>query len=180
MITNENINSIIEECSKNGHKVRVRDISYIILCEHFEDSEVAYKSIFGDATETEIYYYERNESILYLRNYMKVKDILGNKQSSSSTNITFEENKAYMLKLKADTEKAIADGEIEKKDGLKILADLSVKLNDKFNISETNNEQLVIVNQKYTDICEYCGREIAPRPISKEEAKKMYNLIDNK
>jgi hypothetical protein len=94
--------------------------------------------------------------------------------------ITFEENKAYMLKLKRDTEMAMEAGEIEKKDGLKILSDISTKLNDKFSVTAEVKDQYVCVEQKYSSICSYCGRECAPPPMSKEEAMKMYNLIEKK
>ena len=94
--------------------------------------------------------------------------------------ITFEENKAYMLKLKKDTEDAIEKGEVDKKDGLKILADISTRLNDKFSVNQQQRDQIVIVEQKYNDVCPRCFAEIARRPISKEEAMEMYDLIEKK
>ena len=84
-----------------------------------------------------------------------------------------------MLKLKADTEKAMEEGEIEMKDGLKILTDISTKLNDKFGAKEEMKDQIVQVLQKYDgEVCPYCHREISRNPISKEEAIKMYNLVE--
>ena len=92
-----------------------------------------------------------------------------------TADISFEENKEYMLKLKADTEKAMEDGEIDKKDGLKILTDISVKLNDKFSVNDTNNQRVVIVNKKFNAICD-CGREIYVP--TKEDLMEKYNLIE--
>lgn len=89
--------------------------------------------------------------------------------------ITFEENKAYMLKLKKDTEDAIENNEIDKKDGLKILADLSVKLNDKFQVREERIEQVVHVFTKFNAVCQ-CGREIYIP--TKQDLMKKYNLIE--
>ena len=83
-----------------------------------------------------------------------------------------------MLKLKKDTEDAMERHEIEKKDGLKILAQISTTLNDKFNVTSEEKNQIVIVNQKYDDLCPRCFTEIARRPISKEEAMEMYNLVE--
>jgi hypothetical protein len=96
----------------------------------------------------------------------------------SKQDISFEENKAYMLSLKKQTEEAIENEEIDKKDGLKILADLSVKLNDKFNVADNTKNQVVIVNQKFNDVCPYCNREISAKVLTKEEAIKMYNLVE--
>jgi hypothetical protein len=39
---------------------------------------------------------------------------------------------------------------------------------------------MVIVEQKYDDVCPMCFSEVARRPLSKEEAMKMYNLIEKK
>lgn len=175
MISNNKIKEIIEQMSEKGFAISVRDISYILLCRSYEDDIVAYKSLFGDGSETEISYYKQSKPIVELGKL--VADTLG---WNSKEDITFEENKAYMLKLKADTERAMESGEIEKKDGLKILTDISTKLNDKFGAKEEMKDQIVQVEMKYNDICPYCSHEVARRPMTKEEAIKEYNLIENK
>lgn len=173
VLSNEKINSIISKCSESSHDVRVRDISYVILCNFYEDKQIAYRCIFGDDGLFEIY--SREKSIAFLEKYMQEHVFFSN-----SKDISFEENKAYMLKLKRETEDAIANGEIDKKDGLKILADLSVKLNDRFQVKEDVKDQIVQVCTKYNDICPNCGIEISRAPISKVEAMEMYGLIDKK
>ena len=60
---------------------------------------------------------------------------------------------------------------------MKIEADLRVKLNDKFNVQSDTKEQLVVVRQKFDAVCS-CGREVSRRPMTKEEAMEMYNLIE--
>jgi hypothetical protein len=37
---------------------------------------------------------------------------------------------------------------------------------------------VIIVNAKYDAICPSCGREVSRKPITKEEAIKMYNLVE--
>jgi hypothetical protein len=98
------------------------------------------------------------------------------KDSDDGDDITFEENKAYMLKFKKDIEKAIEDGEMEKKDGYKALADISVKLNDKFQVQGEVKEQLIVVNTKFNAICGSCGREIYIP--TKEDLMEKYNLVE--
>jgi hypothetical protein len=110
-------------------------------------------------------------------NFARVNLSTAKKGKGKNSDITFEENKEYMLKLKKQTEEAMANGEIETKDGLKILADISVKLNDKFNIADTTKEQLVVVNVKYNSVCEGCGKELYIPTV--EDLKKKYNLIEN-
>lgn len=168
MIDNNNINQIIDACLAEGYSIRVRDISYIILCEQYKDKDVAYRSLmFADS---DVNKYDKSKPITFLKKYM-AKHYL----KKGKADISFEENKAYMLKLKKDTEAAMAAGEIDKKDGLKILSDISVKLNDKFGAKEDVREQMIIVNKKYNSICQ-CGREIYVP--TKEDLMEQYGLIE--
>lgn len=166
MLSNERINDIIEKCKKSGYTVRVRDVAYAILCHTIEDKAVIYKCLFGEYGSVEEYDGSRATT--------KVKELVTKAFGKTHEDISFEENKAYMLKLKKDTEDAIANHEIDKKDGLKILADLSTKLNDKFNVQADNVDQMVFVSCKFNSICESCGRELYIP--SKEDLMKQYNL----
>ena len=180
-ISVEDIKKIIEDASKKGFKIGVRDIAFVVLLDAFENEDIAYKCLFGSESGFMQEYasvYARTGAVEYIKDYI---DILSSNNGSRGKkqdvdDITFDENKAYMIKLKKDTEEAMANGEIEKKDALKILADISVKLNDKFNVKDANEErQVVIVQNKFNAICE-CGREIYVP--TKEEMMKKYNLIE--
>ena len=181
MISNEQIKRAIEDCARANHTISVRDISYVLLSMQFDDSLVAYKCIFGnDYDYNQDYHatYDQTSTMTYLKSYVEFTLLNDKKKKTKTEDISFEENKAYMLGLKKQTEEAMAAGEIDKKDGLKILADLSVKLNDKFNVSDSSQEQYVLVFAKYDAVCSRCGAEISRRPISKEEAIEMYNLVE--
>ena len=181
MISNEQIKRAIEDCARANHTISVRDISYVLLSMQFDDSLVAYKCIFGnDYDYNQDYHttYDQTSTMTYLKSYVEFTLLNDKKKKTKTEDISFEENKAYMLGLKKQTEEAMKAGEIDKKDGLKILADLSVKLNDKFNVSDSSQEQYVHVFAKYDAVCSRCGAEISRRPISKEEAIEMYNLVE--
>lgn len=181
MISNEQIKRAIEDCARANHTISVRDISYVLLSMQLDDSLVAYKCIFGnDYDYNQDYHatYDQTSTMSYLKSYVEFTLLNDKKKKKKTEDISFEENKAYMLGLKKQTEEAMAAGEIDKKDGLKILADLSVKLNDKFNVSDSSQEQYVHVFAKYDAVCSRCGSEISRRPISKEEAIEMYNLVE--
>lgn len=180
-ISIEDITKIIEDARKKGFKIGVRDIAFVVLLDAFENEDIAYKCLFGSESGFMQEYasvYARTGAVEYIKDYI---DILSANNGSRSKkqdidDITFDENKAYMIKLKKDTEEAMANGEIEKKDALKILADISVKLNDKFNVKDANEDrQVVIVQNKFNAICE-CGREIYVP--TKEEMMKKYNLVE--
>ena len=181
MISNEQIKRAIEDCARANHTISVRDISYVLLSMQFDDSLVAYKCIFGnDYDYNQDYHatYDQTSTMTYLKSYVEFTLLNDKKKKKANEDISFEENKEYMLNLKRQTEEAMSSGEIDKKDGLKILTDISVKLNDKFNVSDSSQEQLVVVNTKYDAVCPSCGREISRRPITKDEAMEMYNLVE--
>lgn len=179
-LTIEKVGEILTRASENGLNLKVRDMSYILLTRYFEDKSYAYRVCFGadaDYSAKAIKEYEESEGYKFLKTALnEVRE--GGFVSRYAEDITFEENKAYMLKLKKDTEEAMDRGELEAKDGLKILADLSVKLNDKFSVQAEVKDQMVFVNAKYDDVCEYCQHEVSRRPMTKEEAMEEYNLIE--
>lgn len=175
-LTIEKVGEILTAASTHGANLKVRDIAYVLLRRYFDDRSYAWRVCFTDADydEKTIDAYEEGTGYQYLKEVlMDVRDRGG---LLYDEDITFEENKAYMLKLKRDTELAMEAGELEKKDGLKILSDLSVKLNDKFSVQNEVKDQMVIVEHKYDDICSYCQHEVARRPMTKEEAMEAYNL----
>lgn len=176
MITNEQIKKCIDDCAKKKYNISVRDIAIILLSNEFGDKRVAYRSIFANNSQEDYENYFNDDAIKYLADYVGIHFIYKVADKKRKTaDISFEENKEYMLKLKADTEKAMENGEIDKKDGLKILTDISVKLNDKFSVNDTNNQRVVIVNKKFNAICD-CGREIYVP--TKEDLMEKYNLIE--
>lgn len=177
-LTIEKVGEILTAASTHGANLKVRDIAYVLLRRYFEDRSYAWRVCFTDADydEKTIDAYEEGIGYQYLREVLAaVRDRGG---LLYDEDITFEENKAYMLKLKRDTEMAMEAGDLEKKDGLKILSNLSVKLNDKFSVQAEVKDQIVIVEQKYNDVCEYCQHEVARRTMTKEEAMKEYNLVE--
>ena len=175
MISNENIKNIIADLQNRDIEVRVRDIAYVSLKHLFNDINVSYKAIFGNAEDYEVSDYDGSTVIEELTKYME-----DNFFNVADSDISFEENKAYMLKLKSEVERSIKENKIPKKDGYKMLTDISIKLNDKFNVSEDVRDSVVIVNNKYNDICPRCHTEISRRPMTKKEAMETYNLIENK
>ena len=86
-----------------------------------------------------------------------------------------------MEKLITDLTQEIKDDNFaEDRDKLmaqKTVADLRIKLADKFGVQEMTQEQIVIVEPKFNAICQ-CGREIHTPTI--EELKQKYSLVEAK
>lgn len=176
-LTIEKVGEILTNASSQGANLKVRDIAYVLLRRYFDDRSYAWRVCFTDADydEKTIDAYEEGIGYQFLREVLaEVRDRGG---LLYDEDITFEENKAYMLKLKRDTEMAMEAGEIEKKDGLKILSDISTKLNDKFSVTAEVKDQMILVSCKYNSICE-CGKEIYIP--TKEQLMEEYGLVEKK
>lgn len=176
MLTNNEIKEIIDEAAREKHHITTRDVAYAILCMEIEDVSVSYRCIFGEDGRSDAY--DATDDISYTKQAVEYAINSKRGKSKKTADISFEENKEYMLKLKEDTEEAMKNGEIDKKDGLKILADLSVKLNDRFGVKDTSVSQMVNVLTKFNDICPYCNHEISRRTLTKEDAMRKYNLYE--
>lgn len=179
MISTEQLKEIINEASKVGHTVSVRDVAYAILSMHFDDNLVAYKSLFGndyDYRQEQCETYDDSAMISYVKAYVEMLTIGGNK--SKSDDISFEENKAEIINLIKETKDKEAKGEIDAKQSLDLQTKLRVTLNDKFRVQSEEVEQRVVVTPKFNGVCSYCSREI--HVPTKEDLMKKYNLIENK
>lgn len=184
MIDSKTLYNIVEECKTAGHDVKVRDLCYVFLCRYFKEHTDVFRCLFdtyGALPESSAKEYAKSKKVAFLESYLSpFTDGRADKKKKrkDGEDISFDENLAYMLKIKKETEAAMTNGEMDKKDALKILADITVKLNDKFNINEEVKDQMVVVNCKYNNVCEKCGSEIYIP--TKEDLIKEYNLNELK
>lgn len=181
MISNEQIKKTIEDCAKANHTISVRDISYVLLAMQFEDSLVAYKCLFGNDYDYNQEYhntYDNTSTMNYLKTYVEFTLLGGNKKKRKGEDISFEENKAEIINLIKETKEKEERGEIDAKQSLDLQTKLRVTLNDKFKVQSDEVDQVIHVFAKYDSICPKCGAEVSRRPISKDEAMEMYDLVE--
>lgn len=178
----EEINKIIEDCKDAGHVLKMSDIAYVCMLQVIKDRNIVYAVLHGKGfTKPEIASYDNGGKIGFLKKYMKTNFFMTKEEKEFNRaygDISFEENKEALIKLLDDIRKMAYAGEIDKKDAVKLETDIRTKLNDKFAVSEKQDEQRVIVMKKYNDIC-ICGREIY-RPTKDdiiEDLSKDYDLI---
>jgi hypothetical protein len=172
------IENIIDEAKKYGHDVSIRDVAYSLLRAVLDNDLMCYTVVFGaPQKDNDIECYERMDKVKYLikrfdkaltpkekeKSGEEIIAALNKAKSAKNTDlgedITFEENKAAMIELIQRTEDALANGTIDTDKGLKIIADLRVKLNDKFKVEDKTNEQYIIVQPKFNTICDQTHRE---------------------
>lgn len=190
------IENIISEGNKYGYDISIRDVAYGLLRTVLDNALMCYVVVFGQPkNDSDIEVYEQLEKVKYLfRHFDKLltpkerekssEEILASikarqpqREESEMGNITFEENKAAMVELIQRTEDALNEGKIDPDKGLKIIADLRVKLNDKFKVEDKTAEQYIIVQPKFNHICEYTHKECWLQ--TKEYAKQHWHLIDD-
>lgn len=174
------IKEIVDDASQAGYSIVVGDIMYVVAIRSFQDMNVVYTAIFGKKGDDAIVKsYDKSKKIKFLKDYITKKYILQsdeNDETDIPDDISFDENKAYMLALKKKTEDGIKNGSIKQDKGIEILSKLSIALNDKFAVSEKQDEQRVVVNIKYNHICEWTRKECFLQ--TKEYAMQKWNLVE--
>lgn len=189
----ENISKIVSDCEQAGYNIRMADIGYIGLLNFFEDKEIAYEIIFrNDSAKTSVKEYEKSPQTKYLKQYIKenFRDLEGEKYSSQKSknaterykSLTFEENKEAMILMLGELKQAFDNKLLEYKDYAKMVSDIRIKLNDKFQVSDKTDDKMIVVNSKYNDICPYCSHEIRVKTDKDllEELKEEYDIIPKK
>lgn len=185
------LDNIIDAAKKRGFEVRIRDIAYALLRVRFDDAFIAHSVVFGTPNDDSIKSYESLDNVKFLIEWfeedfsekttekdvveLNIDAIINGSSKGKEDDITFEENKAAIIELIARTEEALADGRIELDKGLKIIADLRVKLNDKFKVEERRKEQYIIVQPKHNKICPHTRKECWE--MTEDYAKQKFHLI---
>lgn len=180
---------IISDCKESGYEVKVRDVMFCLLKNMVEDSDVIYNSLFGQVDDAKyITNYEKSKPIKFLDKYVKANYKDKSKTSNAPTDdnqieqmledISFEENKAAVVRRINDVVQWMADGEIDKDKGAKLELEYRKVLKEKFGGEKKEDDQRIIVYKNYNDIC-VCGREIY-RPTKEdimEDLMKEYDLV---
>lgn len=180
MITKEQIQDCIAFCEEQGYFIEESDIAYLLINREFKDRYKAYELTKSRGVPDEyVDNYDSSDKIACLRKYMnehwaKRKESVINTESIEGA-ITFEENRDALIRYLGEIQKLMDEKKIEPKDGMKMMTDIRLKLNDKFNIKEAQVEQRIIVQPKFNYVCQYTHKECWL--MTEEWAKKQYHLI---
>lgn len=180
MITKEQIQECIAYCSEQGYFIEESDIAYLLINREFKDRYKAYELTKSRGIPDEyVDNYDSSDKMACLRKYMnehwaKRKESVINTESIEGA-ITFEENRDALIRYLGEIQKLMDEKKIEPKDGMKMMTDIRLKLNDKFNIKEAQVEQRIIVQPKFNYVCQYTHKECWL--MTEDWAKKQYHLI---
>lgn len=172
---NEQIKKTIEHFKDEGDTIRVRDIAYTLLSKMFVDNKTAYQCLFGsDGYEEYADDGMRGKLEQYLSDAGYIRSVSGDDGTGT---ITFEENRREMELLLKKTQQSMDGGLLDPKDGLKIMADIRVKLNDKFKVESKQQDRMIVVERKFNFVCPATRKECYQ--LDKEYAMEKWNLIEN-
>lgn len=171
MIRKDDIKNILSSVKSDYKGVTQKDIAFCVLCDVFADKGTAYQMIYGEVSaDAEAFY-----------SSAKIKKLLTFLQSFgigafNDSSLSKEQNKAELLALLSKIQVAVKKGDIETKDALKMEADIRVKLNDKFDMEESQGQRrIIVVPQKHDLICPHTNRECSQMP-TKEACIKYYKI----
>ena len=171
MISNSTIREITADMKSRGYDVAVRDICYYLLCETIEDDRTVYKALYGDTPQISYSEYTVSNKVQELKALLDGKFMDEERASVvRADDVSFDELKQGLvqdMKALLDLRDRVNEDGVplldpkEMASVVRQIADIRVKLTEKFGTTEKSEEQRVVVLQKYDSICPYCGREIA-------------------
>lgn len=181
-ISTSSLKKIRDDGMMLGHDIKARDVAFCVLRDVFSDDEIAYKMIYDiEATPAKVSSYCRSDKMKYLKIEMNSKYLSSDNAASraiiTAEDISFEENKAELVKMLAEVDSRYENGEIDYKDAAKLKVDIRTKLNDKFSVSDDSTSQVVFVRPKFNHICEKTGKECWLQ--TKEFAMEHWGLVES-
>lgn len=175
-ISNDDVREILSGLREQGIEAGLRDVSCAVLVHVYGDRLMAYRSVFGEPPsegEYNAYWVERKT--------IAIEHEVGKffQEKSDDQTVSFDDLKQGLIDdmnslIELRDSRNVKDGKdcgpvLEPKEMAQVvarIADIRVKLTEKFNTTERVVEQRVVVEQKYSGVCEYCGHEIAIQPVS--------------
>lgn len=163
---------IKELLSGAGEGARLRDLGFAILCLAIEDPLIAYRIIYNQTEPSGSKEEQKMLKDAKIESLMKsVGEIIfptsaaGGKKRGKNDELDQDEIRERLMRelsVLTDIRDNKSD-ELDAKDYASIsgrIADILVKLKDKFGAVDKARDQRIVVLHKYNDICPYCHREI--------------------
>ncbi len=176
MLDLQKIKEITERGRSNKFEVTMKEFAYCCLLNNIADLRIAYRIIYGDVKDENIVsIFNESPMIIWLKT--EIKRELNLVSVNSISDISFEDNKAGQVELLTKLDSYVEEGRIKEKDAIALENQIRSNLVSKFSTSKRADEQYIIVNTKFNDVCWKCGAEVSV--CTKENAMTKWDLIDN-
>jgi hypothetical protein len=173
MIKKDDIRMILDTIRLEWQSVSERDIAFAILCDTIFDKTLAYRLAYHKSEKDAENFYNtpRFKKLLAILEPFGVGMV-------TSSQMTREQNKSELLKLLSKVTELYENGKLDAKDAVKMETDIRVKLNDKFEMEESQKQKrIIVVPAKHDVVCPTTNRECNFWP-SKPACCTHYGLID--
>lgn len=173
MIKKDDIKIVLESVRPDWQSVSEKDIAFAILCDTLEDKNLAFRIAYRSTGKEADEFYNRP----------RFKKLLGALEPFGvgivdNNTITKEENKTELLKMLDRIDYLLDNGDLEPKDAIKMQTDIRVKLNDKFEMEESQKQKrIIVVPSKHDIVCPKTNRECNYWP-TKKACCNHFGLID--
>lgn len=172
LLNNEQVKGVISELKEQGYAVGMKDISYVLLCRFFQDHQLAFRTLFQDQPDLPFEIYDQSDKVIAIEDFLDTNyreespSDAGDKKADDT--ISFDELKQGLVD---DMKSLEALRDLKDEDGVPVLdpkematvvgriADLRVKLTEKYGATQKEDNHRVIVVSKYTKVCPHCGKE---------------------
>ena len=173
MIKKEDIKVVLDTVRTDWQSVSEKDIAFAILCDVLEDKTLAYRLAYRKSEKEAESFYNTPR----FKKLLNVLEPFG--VGIVDTNaITKEENKGELLKMLDRIDNLLNTGDLEPKDAIKMQTDIRVKLNDKFEMEESQKQKrIIVVPSKHDIVCPMTHRECNYWP-TKKACCTHFGLID--
>lgn len=173
MIKKEDIKIVLDTVRTDWQSVSEKDIAFAILCDVLEDKTLAYRLAYRKSEKEAESFYNTPR----FKKLLNVLEPFG--VGIVDTNaITKEENKGELLKMLGRIDELLNNGDLEPKDAIKMQTDIRVKLNDKFEMEESQKQKrIIVVPSKHDIVCPMTHRECNYWP-TKKACCTHFGLID--
>ena len=181
-LTSQQVKDIVQGLRSRGIDVGLRDVSFVVLARAFGDEALAYRAIFGDRPARPFEEYVEAQTLADVKAAIDA-DAPADDGDAPSPAVSFDDLKdgliADMRALEELREAKNEDGQpvLDPKEMAQVvarLADIRVKLTEKFNTTERVVEQRVVVEQKFDSVCPYCHHEIAVGPMRQQRESTIF------
>ena len=171
------VREILTKLRGLGMNAGFRDVSYAVLSRIYEEPELAYRCVFGDSPELTFEAYHAQAYVASVgasvAEFFREEETPADGAGEEVETVSFDDLKKGLIEDMRSLEKLRDSTNMEggpildAKEMAQVvarIADIRVKLTEKFNTTERVVEQRVVVEQKFSSVCPWCHHEIAVDP----------------
>lgn len=173
MIKREDMRLILDTVRNDWSNVSEKDVAFAILYDFLDDKTLAYRLAYRKSEKEAKTFYDTPR-------FQKLREALepfgiGMVDTNS---VTKEENKGELIKILNRIDELLEEKKLDPKDAIKMQTDIRIKLNDKFDMEESQKQKrLLVIPAKHDIVCPNTNRECNYWP-TKKACCTHYGLID--